>query len=97
MGGGDEGGAAMAKPPADFSDFVELRRRGALLEFVPDCEGGATREESCCSRGSGVLNNENEDWNASESELMISMSKMMDTFEFQTRRVRFDFCAHADC
>ena len=44
--------------------------RGALREFASDCEGGATREERCCNRGSGVLNKEKDDWNALESELI---------------------------
>ncbi len=56
------GGAAMAKPP---TDLAVLRRRGVLLEFTSDCEGGVAREERCCSRGSGVLNKENDDCNGS--------------------------------
>ena len=55
----------MANPPAVLG---ALRRRGMLLEFLSDCEGGVTSDESCCSRGSGVLNNENDDWKASDSD-----------------------------
>ena len=59
----------MAKPPTELGGF---RRRGALIEVFSDCEGGVTSVESCCSRGRGVLNKENDDWNASDSELMLA-------------------------
>jgi hypothetical protein len=42
------------------------------VEFFSDSEAGVTIDERCCSRGSGVLNKENDDWHASGCKLMFA-------------------------